>query len=321
MHSIIIDGPNINDNFQSFTNSYLERLVVFDLETTGLDLENDRTVQVAMIPTDSGEVDTESKYSVIDIVNPGIPVPEEASNIHGFTDEHVKRHGKDPGDTFRRVKSHLEYITSRMNYGQHAPGPTRTSSGSYNLPTPLVIFNATFDWPILNYEFDRYGIERPDLGDFRIIDPFVIDRKVDKYRRGSRKLVDMASHYGVDIQKAHDAEHDAVASARIVRKICDKFPSIANMYISNLQIWQEIWADEWSINYASYIQRNGGDASNICLGWPWPDPDMSAINPGPYKERILASHGVSLEDLETRLIHKTLRLNALETEQSPETGI
>ena len=66
---------------------------------------------------------------------------------------------------------------------------------------------------------------------------------------------------------------------------------------------------------------NGGDASNIYLGWPWSDPDMPAINPGPYKERILASHGVSLEDLETQLIHKTLRLNALEADYSLELEI
>ena len=66
-------------------------LVFFDLETTGVDVEKDRIVQIAitrMVPT--SEEDTVRKTEDMWLVNPGIPIPERASAVHGIYDADVE---------------------------------------------------------------------------------------------------------------------------------------------------------------------------------------------------------------------------------------
>lgn len=61
-------------------------LIILDLETTGVDTEKDRIVELAFqIYTDKGMVKEHACY-----VNPGIPIPAEATAVHGITDESVK---------------------------------------------------------------------------------------------------------------------------------------------------------------------------------------------------------------------------------------
>jgi len=61
-------------------------LVFFDLETTGVNTATDRIVQISMIKVfPDGK---EDKYNYF--VNPGIPIPAEATAIHGITDEMVR---------------------------------------------------------------------------------------------------------------------------------------------------------------------------------------------------------------------------------------
>ena len=65
-------------------------------------------------------------------------------------------------------------------------------------------------WPFVLAEAQRHGVSiaKPD-----IVDPLVIDRAVDRYRRGSRRLDAVAAHYGHDPAQAHDARTDAIARA------------------------------------------------------------------------------------------------------------
>lgn len=62
----------------------LERLpiILFDIETTGLDLEKDRIVEYAFVDPAGG-------WSVTGLVDPRIPIPEEATKVHGLTDADV----------------------------------------------------------------------------------------------------------------------------------------------------------------------------------------------------------------------------------------
>jgi len=63
------------------------KILYLDLETTGLDTSRDRVVEIGMMLEDetSGQVETLEA-----LVNPGIPIPEEVSAIHGIRDEDVK---------------------------------------------------------------------------------------------------------------------------------------------------------------------------------------------------------------------------------------
>ena len=60
-------------------------LVFFDLETTGLDVKNDRIVELALIKvTPQGDV-----IERVRRFNPGVPIPAEVTAIHGITDEDI----------------------------------------------------------------------------------------------------------------------------------------------------------------------------------------------------------------------------------------
>ena len=62
------------------------RVLAFDLETTGISTRRDRIVQIALVGADeNGE-----QIHYDEIVNPGIPIPFEASNVHGIFDADVR---------------------------------------------------------------------------------------------------------------------------------------------------------------------------------------------------------------------------------------
>ena len=61
-------------------------LVFFDLETTGINISQDRIVEISFLKVfPNGDEEVKSKR-----VNPGIPIPPESTAIHGITDEDVK---------------------------------------------------------------------------------------------------------------------------------------------------------------------------------------------------------------------------------------
>ena len=98
-------------------------LLALDLETTGLDPIEDRIVQAAvvLVPGDG----TLSDQSWDSIVDPGVPIPVDASNIHGITTERARQEGMPPLEALRRM---ARFIDDPAKGG-----------------VPLVIFNAPFD--------------------------------------------------------------------------------------------------------------------------------------------------------------------------------
>ncbi len=131
-------------------------LLALDLETTGLDPIEDRIVQVAvMLVGADGAVSDKSWDGIVD---PGVPIPVGASNVHGITTARARQEGMPPLDALRRM---ARFIDDAAEGG-----------------VPLVIYNAPFDWPFVLAEAQRHGVSiaQPD-----IVDPLVIDRAVDRY--------------------------------------------------------------------------------------------------------------------------------------------
>lgn len=177
-------------------------LLAWDTETTGTDVENDRIVTACTARITPGTpVDVKVSNSVI---NPGIPVPDEAAAVHGWTTERVQAEGKEPGPVLDLIAADLA-LALRNN-------------------VPVIIANAPFDLTILDRELRRHRL--PTLVDrldgqpmAPIVDPMVIDRRFDKYRPGTRTLSDLCAQYGVELTGAHDAEADALGAARVVFKL------------------------------------------------------------------------------------------------------
>lgn len=220
------------------------RLAVFDLETTGLDLREARVVTACALEIDEdGEVVGENFEWLAD---PGIEIPEAASNVHGVTTEIARANG-------RAAKQVVAELIATLN-------------GFFARGIPVVAYNAPYDFTILHFEALRHGLE-PIADPKPVIDPLVLDKFVDTYRSGKRTLEVAARTYGVSLDDAHNATADAIAAGRvaqaIARRYADKLPEELAL-LHNAQI-------EWSASQdASYEKFRRGSAPEFTVqrGWP-----------------------------------------------------
>lgn len=229
----------------------LQPMLVFDTETTGVDIENDRIVTAALVSVNDGPTET-SPF----LFDPGIDIPAAATQIHGITTDYAQRKGTDPAegvDTIARA------ITDAAEQG-----------------TPLVAMNARFDLSILDRECRRYGLRTLSdhleyAGvDLYVIDPMVLDRHLDKWRKGKRTLSDLVSHYGIDVkgQKTHDAAGDCVLTARVAWAIAKKYEAkVAHLPLPVLMSLQVAAHAEWAAGFAEYLRKQGKD-DVISRHWP-----------------------------------------------------
>ncbi|MCY0924294.1 3'-5' exonuclease [Streptomyces sp. H27-G5] len=224
-------------------------LVAFDLETTGTDVETDRIVTAAVVRLDpDGSVSEERTW----LLNPGVAIPEQASAIHGISTAHAREHGVP-------AASAIEEIAQAVAEG-------------LTLGTPLVVMNARYDLSLMDRECRRHEVESISerLGSVPspVIDPLVIDKHVDKYRKGKRALHALCAHYGVSLDDAHDARADAVAAARVVRRMGEKHQPVGLMPLADLHDLQVRAAAEQSVSLQAYLRRTADPTTVVELAWP-----------------------------------------------------
>lgn len=215
-----------------------------DFETTGVRPQKDRMVSVNLSFVDpEGEILDGSLYT---IVNPGVDIPTEASEIHGITTAHAQAVGASPYLTLLDLKAAVAWA--------HTEG------------IPICIYNVPFDWPLLHAEAARHGVHGIPR-DVPLLDPLVLDRALDRYRKGSRKLADVAAHYGVELADAHDASADAAASVGVLRALARTYPRLASMSLSELQGFQRRAYETWKDGINDYWERIGKE-SRVEGSWP-----------------------------------------------------
>jgi DNA polymerase-3 subunit epsilon len=174
------------------TLSLTRPLVSFDLETTGLDVKNDRIVELSCIKLNPNL----SRETLTMRVNPGMPIPQAASRVHGITDADVAR-----APSFREIAVRL------MAFMQDAD---------------LTGFNIErFDLPLLRNEFARLGIEFPE-GEIRIVDSHRIF-----IRQEPRDLSAALRFYcNRELEGAHSAEADAEAAADVLLAQLERYEDL-----------------------------------------------------------------------------------------------
>ena len=175
-------------------------ICIFDLETTGVDTQQDRIVQVGIVHNVDG---SKSMTPYETLVNPGMPIPEGAAKVHGITDDMVEDARPFP-DVADEV---LNYLA-----GKDAEGDKLPIACGYNA--------VGYDAPLLNAELARHGREER-LNLWAILDPMIF---VNWHHRGfrSRKLEAVAAHYGYELLNAHSAIADVKATVAIVRGMVNK---------------------------------------------------------------------------------------------------
>lgn len=225
--------------------------LALDFETTGVDVTQDRAVTAAIVDIRPGEQLRTRTW----LINPGIDIPTGATAVHGITTEMARADGIHPSVALDEISLEVE---------------TALASGM-----PLVAMNAAFDLTLLDRELLRYKLgglgER--LGGYDalrpVLDPFVLDREVDKYRKGKRTLSSLCEHYRVDIGNAHDAAADALAACRVLFRIAKQYPrSIGTADLHELHDKQAVWHAERQADFAAYRERIGEPLTDISTEWP-----------------------------------------------------
>lgn len=169
-------------------------LCFFDLETTGTNVATDRIVEISILkifPNGNREGRTW-------LVNPGIPIPEEAAAVHGISNEKV---ASEP--TFDELSKEI-----------------------YNIirDSDLAGFNSDrFDIPLLAEEMLRAGVDF-DMKNMVSIDVQTIFHKMEK-----RTLAAAYTFYcSKELTDAHSAEADTLATYEILLSQLDRYPELEN---------------------------------------------------------------------------------------------
>lgn len=223
---------------------WADTLAVFDLETTGIDVDTCRivTAHVGVIGAE-GEVLERREW----LVDPGVEIPTAASLIHGVTTERARLEGQSAVSAVAEI---IAALTDAATRG-----------------LPIVAYNAAYDLTILEREAVRYGLI-PLPGPGPVVDPLVIDKAVDRYRRGKRTLSATAAHYGVVLDDAHDAGADAVAAGRVAQAIARAYPELAATAVAELHSRQVGWCREQAESYQSWRRANGEPEFTTSGVWP-----------------------------------------------------
>lgn len=242
------------------------RLAALDVETTGVSVEDDRIVCAAVVFVGGGIAP--ERLTLLSDVD-GLEIPAEAEAVHGVSTERARHEGQPARDVIAAVRAALV---------------TAISAGY-----PVVAMNARFDCTLVDRELRRHGLD--PLPFMRVVDPMVLDRHLDKYRRGSRKLDALCEHYGATLDDAHDAASDALAAARLAWCIGARGEVVRR--VRNAQDGRELaalkrdWAQvrddlellhgfqierahEQAIGLRSYFVREGkhAEAASVSTHWP-----------------------------------------------------
>jgi DNA polymerase-3 subunit epsilon len=222
----------------NFVSWHSGRLAAFDIETTGTDTENDRIVTAAISVVGGGEPTVSTNW----LVDPGVPIPAEATAVHRITDERVRTEGL-PAD--QAVFEITETLAELIGQG-----------------IPIIAFNARFDLTILDREARRYDQETLcDLiggpESLLVIDPYVLDKNFNKYRKGRRTLSILCECYGIPLDDAHAADADALAAARLAWKLCHTREELQAYDLPGLHLAQVGWAMEQAESLEEYFASQG----------------------------------------------------------------
>lgn len=231
-------------------------LAAFDTETTGVDVETDRIVSAAVVVQDApGTRPRVTRW----LVNPGVPVPEAATAVHGLTEEHLQRNGRWPAPVMHEIAEEL--------------------GGQAAAARPLVVMNAPFDLTLLDRELRRHRASSLDrwfeTTPLLVLDPRVLDKHLDRYRKGRRTLTDLCAHYGVTLDGAHDAAADALASLEVVRAVGRRFAArLERLSPAELHTLQAVWHAAQARGLQAWFARSGSEEA-VDPAWPL-RPDLPA---------------------------------------------
>lgn len=167
-------------------------LAFIDLETTGVNISNDRIVEIGIVKI----LPDGTKQVKRKLINPLMPIPAGASDVHGITDEMVK-----DAPSFKQVANEIKQFIDNCDLG------------GYN--------SNRFDVPMLIEEFLRAGIE------FSVEGRRLVDVQKVFHMMEQRTLSAAYKFYcNKSLEGAHSAEVDATATWEVLEAQVERYPQI-----------------------------------------------------------------------------------------------
>ena len=157
---------------------------VVDVETTGTSVEADEIVSLAVLRLDADGRELERFAS---LVRPAGPIPAEATAVHGIDDASVR---------------------GAPTFAELAPEFLALLEGAV-----FVAHNADFDLPLVQHAFARAGARYLPSGVACTLDAFRLLEPTER----SHRLESVCERHGVELDDAHDARDDALATVELLR--------------------------------------------------------------------------------------------------------
>jgi DNA polymerase-3 subunit epsilon len=231
----------------------------FDFETTGIDRFNDVPVSYALVTFQGGAVASVDAG----LINPGRDIPPGATEVHGISTERARAEGMPLRDAVAMV---ADAVLSAGHRG-----------------VPLVGMKLDYDLTILETQhtnFFGHGIAARGWNG-PVLDAVVLDRHLDRYRKGRRTLSALCEHYGIDIGNAHDAAADAIASVKVLIALAARYGEIRRSEPSLVHQAQKQWHREWAVSFDEWRAEEGLEPIDPRdHWWPMPPVDLPAAAAG-----------------------------------------
>lgn len=214
---------------------HVGELLGFDLETTGVARHGDVPVSFALVAFADGRI----TRRLGGLVDPGREIPAEAVAVHGITTEQARAEGMPLSRALETVRDALLDAAARG--------------------VPVVGMNLSYDLSMLDHQLrlaDGPGLSEAGW-DGPVLDVLVLDRHLDRYRPGKRRLPDLCAHYQVAVDRSHDAGADAEASTLVLLALCDRYPAVPATTLTELTRLQAGWHREWATGYSAWRKGRG----------------------------------------------------------------
>jgi len=216
-------------------------LVAVDVETTGLDMEECRVIEVGIVRFERGQ--PAERWGML--LDPSVPIPDKVVEVTGITDAMVSGKPK-----FKDVKWQ---IRSRLQ------------------DRLFVAYNSEFDHRVLEREFERCGVTMPIVP---VLDPLIWARRMMP-SADSHSLGSVCNKLGVDLETAHRAEHDAEATGKLTLKMADKMAPTLGMLLSDQAEWKATQDAERAQRRAAKALLRGDEPDAPAQEAPAEEPDRN----------------------------------------------
>jgi len=227
-------------------------VVAFDTETTGIDVTHDRIVTAALVRgqlPDDGVPGGATTW----LVDPGVEIPAAATAVHGITTAQARAGGRPPLEALVEIAGAL---TSAARAGEN-----------------VVVFNASYDLALLDAELARHGLatlaQRLDGTAMTVVDPLVLDRALDRYRRGKRTLAHLCEVYDVTVtEELHSADADARVTLEVLAQMVRRFPELTELDQPGITAFQRTAHEQWATGFNTWRQERGIPGDPVSAVWP-----------------------------------------------------